>query len=220
MTNIVRIVGKYLDKQPCIQRDMRRGLINTRALSKYIIKQQALDVKLDAVVSAIRRYDMGRAEDIFENAFQMIIETNILSTRSSLAEFSLFKDRSVQEILPKTFHILNHTRGDVIRIIQANETIKVLVDERNFLQIKELFPEEKIEKIVHNLAEINMNIHKDFQQTPGVLAAVANELAIHGINIIECITCPPELLWFVDESDVLRAYDVINQLCETKNSRS
>ena len=63
-----------------------------------------------------------------------------------------------------------------------------------------------------------MNIHKNFQQTPGVLASVANELAIHGINIIECITCPPELLWFVDENDVLRAYDVINQLCETKDS--
>ena len=35
------------------------------------------------------------------------------------------------------------------------------------------------------------------------------------INIEEFMSCFPEMLWFVNENDALKAYSVLYQLCKT-----
>jgi aspartokinase len=54
------------------------------------------------------------------------------------------------------------------------------------------------------------------QSTPGILAMIANELAINTINIVEVMTCPPEMLFFVKKEDFQKASNVIHQLCQTR----
>jgi len=213
MKNTVGEVWKFLDNSPCIRRDLNRGLINARALAKYILKTQKMDTTLDAVISAIRRYELGRQDDIFINARKLISQTINLSTRSGLAEISLIKDDDVQRLLPELFDIIDYARGEVLRIIQATESIKLLVDEKNLEKITELFPKDKILKIDRNLAEINMHMHPKMLATYGILAVIANELAINSVNIMEIMSCIPEMLLFVKEKDILKSYQVLYQLC-------
>jgi len=212
MKNTVGEVWKFLDNSPCVRRDLSRGLINARALAKYILKTQKMDATLDATISAIRRYEFDQQGDIFITARKLISQTVNLSTRSGLAEISLVKDDDVQRSLPELFDIIDYARGEVLRIIQATESIKLLVDEKNLENITELFPKDKILKIDRNLAEINMHMHPRMITTHGILAVMANELAINGINIMEVMSCLPEMLLFVKEEDVLNAYQVLYQL--------
>jgi hypothetical protein len=44
------------------------------------------------------------------------------------------------------------------------------------------------------------------------MAISAHELAIHNINILEAMSCFPELLFIVDEKDLLKAYQVLYHL--------
>lgn len=213
MKNTVGEVWKYLDNNPSIKTDMSLGLINIRALAKYIIKTQKMDATLDAVISAIRRYELSQQDDIFLDARELIGETITLSTRSGLVEISLIKDDDVQRIIPELFEIIDHHRGEVLRIIQATESIKILVDGKNLEDATELFPKNKILKIDNNLAEINMHMPPQMIITRGILAVIANELAINGINIMEIMSCLPEMLLFVKEQDILKAYQVLYQLC-------
>lgn len=213
MKNTVGEVWKFLDNSPCIRRDLNRGLINARALAKYILKTQKMDTTLDAVISAIRRYELGRQDDIFINARKLISQTINLSTRSGLAEISLIKDDDVQRLLPELFDIIDYARGEVLRIIQATESIKLLVDEKNLEKVTELFPKDKILKIDRTLAEINMHMHPKMLATYGILAVIANELAINSVNIMEIMSCIPEMLLFVKEKDILKSYQVLYQLC-------
>jgi aspartokinase len=97
--------------------------------------------------------------------------------------------------------------------MQANESIRVLVDEKNLEDITSIFPKDKILGVHRNLAEINMNMHPKMQTTHGILAAIANELAINKINIMEMLSCFPEMLFFVKEEDILKAHQVLYQLC-------
>ena len=217
MKNTVGEVWKFLDSNPCVRRDLSRGLINARALAKYILKEKKMDTTLDAVISAIRRYELGRQDDIFPIAYKMIGQTINLSTRSGLAEMSLIKDEEVQRLLPQLFGMIEYVRGEVLRVMQANESIRVLVDEKNLENITEIFPKEKILKIDRNLAEINMNMHPKMRTTHGILAAIANELAINRINIMEIMSCFPEMLFFVREEDVLKAHQILHQLCHANN---
>ena len=146
MKNTVGEVWKFLDSNPCIKRDLRRGLINSRALAKYILKEKKMNATLDAVISAIRRYELGHQDDIFPIALKLIGQTINLSTRSGLAEISLIKDEEVQRLLPKLFGLIEYVRGEVLRVMQANESIRVLVDEKNLEEITSIFPDGKVLK--------------------------------------------------------------------------
>jgi aspartokinase len=54
------------------------------------------------------------------------------------------------------------------------------------------------------------------QTTLGILATIANELALNGINIIEFMTCPPEMLCFVKKEELVRASNILYHLCQFK----
>jgi len=211
MTNITHQVWKILDNSPYIKKVMSQGLVNTTALAKYLIVNKNVKGTLDAVSSAIRRYNFDHYEDIFSNA-NKIVSLGEISTKSKLANISLIKDSEVEKILPKLFSIIQFHRGDVLRIIQADEAIKILVNEKNLDTVKNLFSNKKIIKIDRNLAEINMHLHPDAVKTPGIISVISTELAINGVNIMETMSCVPEMLWFVKEPDLLKAYNVIYQL--------
>ena len=53
--------------------------------------------------------------------------------------------------------------------------------------------------------------------TYGILAVIANELAINSVNILEVMTCLPEMLLFVKDEDILKAYQILYHLCHPKN---
>ena len=48
----------------------------------------------------------------------------------------------------------------------------------------------------------------------GIIAYVTSELAINDTNIVEIITGRPELIVYVNESDLLKAYETIKRLKE------
>lgn len=216
MSNIVHEVWKILDDNPSIRREMNRGLVNTSALARYIIKEKKVNGSLDAVIGAIRRYELDRHEDIFNTANKLLAQTINISTKSNLAEISLIKDSEVQQILPKLFSIIHYIRGDVLRLTQANESIRLLIDEKNMEKVIALFPKGKIISKEKNLAEINIYIHPKMQTTPGILAVIANELATNRINIVEVMTCPPEMIWVVKKEELVKASDALFQLCQPK----
>ena len=217
MKNTVGEVWKFLDNNPCIKRDLSKGLINSRALAKYIVRTQNMDATLDAVISAIRRYDSGKKDDIFLNARKLVSQTISLSTRSGLTEISLIKDEDVQRAIPSLFDVIEYSRGEVLRIIQATESIKLIVDEKNFENVISVFPKNKIINIDKNIAEINMHMAPKMIVTYGILAVISNELAINSVNILEVMTCLPEMLLFVKEEDILKAYQILYELCHLKN---
>ena len=217
MTNIVHSVWNLLDKMPCIKRNLKRGLINVRALARYLIHEHQVESNLDAVISAIRRYDLTKYDEIVLNSERMIHKTVNLSTRNGLVEIALKKDIDVQRIIPDLYNIINYEYGEVLRILQANEAIRILVDKKNLEKINTLFPKGKIIDAEKNLAEINMHIHPAMEKTPGIISLISNELAMNDINIIETMTCSPEILWFVKENDLLKAYEILHKLCSKQS---
>jgi aspartokinase len=214
MTNIVQSVWKILDNEPSIRREMSRGLINTSALARYLITEKKVDATLDAVIAALRRYHLDRYDDLFTQASKILSQTINVSTKSNLVEFSLIKDTDVQRCLSELFKTISYIRGDTLRIMQANEAIRLLIDEKNIERVTTLFPKEKIITKETNLAEINIYIHPLTQKTPGILSILANELAMNGINIIDVMTCVPELIFIVKKEDFQKASAVILKICQ------
>lgn len=212
MESISEIVKKFLDYNPCIRRDLGRGIINIRALARYIKKEKNLETKIDAIISAIRRYDSEHHKEIFKNSLTLLKKAPI-STKGGLANVAITKDEENQEKLSNIFSLINYSLGDVLRISQADGQMKILVDERNLPKIKKLFPDKKIIKIDKELAEINIHFSEEASKKVGIIGVITNELAINGVNVLEIISCSPEILFFVHEKDLTTAHQVIYRLC-------
>ncbi len=214
MTNITKEVQRFIDHDAAIKKDLGRSIINMRALAKYVQKQLRINEDVDAVISAIRRYESDfNDEKRFEKASELIKNAKI-STKTGIAIIALAKEPSVQELLPKLFAVIHYARGEVLRIIQAEESIKIIVDEKNVSKVTDIFKKSDVLKIEHNIGEINMKLAPASAKVSGVLAILDTELANNEINIVETISCVPELLWFIDQKDLLKAHQTFLGLIE------
>lgn len=212
MTHIAEKVKAFLDNDFIIRKCLFRNIISLRALSRYIIKTMDLEEKnLDAVISAIRRYkkeEKHKSEAELKKLFSKIG----VKTRSNIIDICLKKSRRILEQLNKINSIVDVEKGEVIRIIQAEESIRIIIDEKNLDKFFNYFSKTDCISIERNLVEINLHFAPEASKTKGILSLISSSLNAEDINIVEIISCAPELLVFIKKDDLLRALNVINSL--------
>jgi len=212
MTNIAEQVKLFLNNDFIIRKCLFRNIISFRALSRYIIKSLGLEEKnLDAVMSAIRRYkreERQKSEIELKKAFSKVA----VKTRSSIADICLKKDRRTLEQLNKINSIVNIERGEVIRIIQSEEGIRIILDEKNLDKFYNYFSKNDLISIEKNLVEINLHFTLEASKTKGIISLISSSLNAEDINIVEIISSAPELLIFIKKEDLIKALTLINNL--------
>jgi len=207
MTQIQKQVHEFIDKNINIRRALEQDIASTRKLGRYISEQLKIEQD-DAVISAIRRYEFKETQDIYERARKIVKNTRI-STKSDIVSIALEKDEESERFLPRIFEKINFSKGEVLRIIQAEESIKIVIDKKNFDKLEKVIPKNKIITVEKNLAEINLHLDKNAVTTPGIISVIFSELMINNINIMESMSCVPEMLLFVKEKDLLKSYSVL-----------
>ena len=212
MTHIAEKVKVFLDNDFIIRKCLFRNILSLRALSRYIIKVLRLEEKnLDAVMSAIRRYkkeEKLKSDTDLKKIFSRIS----IKTRSNIVDICLRKNKKVLEQLNKINAIVDIEKGEVIRIIQAEESIRVILDEKNLDKFFEHFSRNECISIEKNLNEVNLHFTLEAAKTKGILSLISSSLNAEDINVIEIISCAPELLIFIKKDDLLKALNVVNNL--------
>ncbi|MBI2558726.1 hypothetical protein HYW20_05365 [Candidatus Woesearchaeota archaeon] len=212
MTHIAEKVKIFLDNDFIIRKCLFRNIISLRALARYIIQTLNLEEKnLDAVISAVRRYkreEKNKTEAELKKLFSRIS----VKTRSNIVDICLRKNKKMLEQLNKINSIVDVEKGEVIRIIQAEESIRVILDEKNLDKFFDYFSKSDCVSTEKNLIEINLHFTLEATRTKGILSLISSSLNAEDINIIEVISCAPELLVFIKKEDLLKALNVINSL--------
>lgn len=205
-TNTTSQVWKYISNNTAIKKLLAQGIINNRALAKKIIKELGLLATPETVVSAIRRYDNWETETetTYKKARDML-KKSVFSSKSNVVCIALKKDSSVQKLLPKISSGIDFSKGEILRIVQGERAVKIIVDESNLKRISGIVPENLIIKTEKNLIELNIIFSEEAEKTPGLVSVVTNELSTNGINIEEVLTCVPELIILIDEKYFLKS---------------
>lgn len=212
MTNVAEKVKLFLDNDFIIRKCLFRNIISLRALSRYIIKILNLEEKnLDAVISAIRRYKREEKKETEADLKKLFSKISI-KTRSNIVDICLKKNKRILEQLNKINSIVEIEKGEVIRIIQAEESIRVIIDEKNLDKFFNYFSKNDCISIEKNLNEVNLHFPLEATKTKGIISLISTSLNAEDINIVEIISCAPELLIFIKREDLLRALNVINNL--------
>jgi len=215
MTQIAGQVKAFLDNDFVIRKCLFRNIVSFRALSRYIIGMLDLEGKnLDAVMSAIRRYKKDEKHKS-ETELRKLFSKIGVKTRSNIADICLKKSRRILEQLNKINSIVDVEKGEVIRIVQAEESIRIILDEKNLDKFFNYFSKSDCISTEKNLVEINLHFSSEAPKTKGIISLISSSLNSEDINIVEIISCAPELLIFIKKDDLLKALNVINNLEKT-----
>ncbi len=211
MTNIRREVERIIDTNPPIRNCLGRGVVNIRGLAKFIVENYPINASMDAIISAIRRYEYKDKEVSIKKVYSLIGKAT-LTSRNSIVSITLEKSVNVEQYLPKILSVISMVKNEVFRVIQANTAIKVVIDKKNLENVLGTLPEKSVKRVEEGLAEITIQLDPESWKMPGVVAVISSELAMNNVNIREIMSCIPEIIIFFDEKDLLRAYQLIHTL--------
>ena len=212
MTNVQESVTNFIDQDVSIRRGLSRGFINSRALAKYIHQNLALSCSIDAVISAIRRYEVREENKVNIKKRYKIIADAKISSRSDMVSVLLKKNMEVRKSIVKLYGNIDFSRGEVLRILEVNQFMKIIIDSSNKKYVHDLFPKQDIISVEDKLGEISLIYDEEVEKIPGVFAALTSELGLNNISIRDGVICGSEHIFIIQKDDLMRALETFYKI--------
>ncbi|MCF7861883.1 hypothetical protein K9M79_06575 [Candidatus Woesearchaeota archaeon] len=212
MTNINQKVWDYIERHVEIKKTLLNGMINNSALARSIGESEGLSKNIDAVISAIRRYE---AKQSIKKPYQNIyghFRKSTVSTKTNLVSVLLLRDEGIAKDIAGIYSKLRITRSNTFRIFELSNFVKIIMDEDLYSSFRKIFPKKTIQDFEGNLGELTIFYSTDVTKISGVFAMLANEMAMHEVSIIDSMICHREHVIIVNENDLQKAFSVVFNL--------
>ena len=209
MKSINQEIAMLLNKHLSILKCMKRGIINNRSLAKFLREEYSLKYSLDAVISAIRRFDLDDTSLMGNGELDQYFSKMIISTKDNVARLVL-KDKAFKEIC-------NDFLGKKIlkencRILKSKERVTIVINQKDFEDKIGLFKPQDIVRTQTDLSEIRLQFPKDISKKRGIVARITSELSMRNVNIEEFFYSIPDLLLYVKEENLVDAHQALREL--------
>ncbi len=215
MKNINKKVWDYIDSNTEVRKSLARNLINTSALAREIAKAENLQGNIDAIISAIRRYENKEKEVRYKSIYDLL-EKSKITTKTKLGSILLKRNDETQRIVARLYSKVKLNRSSTLKILEVTNHIKIDMDEELLEEIKSMFSDSDIEYVQKNLGELVIAYSDDITKIPGVFAALSNELAMNGVSIIDSMICHREHFFMVNEEDLEKVFSVVLNLTKSR----
>jgi len=211
--NIREVVWKLLDTDMAIKKDLSRNIVNVRSLAKYIISSQKLNVSIDAVISAIRRYNLDTKKMDEIHSIHSLLKQAKVAVRTKMSSLLLKRTDFVKTKLGRPDKLMDFQGHDVIRVLEGSNALTIVIDQKNFETIKSIFPKDLILEENRKVGMLEINYPRILKKTPGVFSVIYNELAENDISIIDALISSNEHILIVEEDKLLKAFELVQKLC-------
>ena len=212
MTNITREVWRSIENDAALKKNLLQNLINVSALARKIAKEQQSTKNIEAVISAIRRYENSSETTNNFNKINSLLKEAKLSTVTKRSSLLLPKNKIVRKKLGDLYKQIDFEKGDTLRIFEVSSYIEVIIDDKNTKLFSKTFDNAEILNIKRNLGELSINYGMDVTQVPGLFSTISNELASQDVSIVSSIICHSEHIIIVEEKNLEKAFNVIFRL--------
>jgi len=202
-------VRAVLGPHPEIEKCVRLGLVNRRALARHLVRQGVAEAgQIEAVVATLRRMDLG-AESA--GAARVFPEVRIgLKDRILILDFE--KERALLQRLERLIPLIDYDRGDTLKIVVGTESLKLIIDQRREKAVRGLFERFRVRHRLEGISEISMMFPTTAVDTPGILAVLGREFLVRDVTVAELLTASPEMLIYLQDPYVPRAYEAVRGL--------
>src|SRR3989344_6050226 len=210
--NISNTVQKFLDNDFIIRKCLLRNILSFRALARHIIKELELkESNMDAVISAIRRYKRAEKSETDVKTKKLFSKVAV-KTKSNIVDIRVQKNKRSLDNISRLNSTIDIEKGEIIRIIQAEQSITIIIDDKNLDKLNDIFGKKDIISLDKNLVEVNLQFTEEAQNIKGIVALVTSSLNAEGINIVEIMSSAPELLIIIKKEDLIKMLNVVDNL--------
>ena len=209
MSQLEQEFRQLLAKKPEIEKCFQEGLINRRALARYIIENKiASRSQLEAVIAMLRRYNFRKTTKEDFPLFKKL-RTSI---RDNLVILNFQKNESLTHKLNIITGDTNYNVSETLKIIVGTTSVTLIIDESKENNFKKVFERANLISRTESVSEISIQFPKEAINSKGIIATIANELFLNDIVITEFLTASQELLIYLREEFVLKAYEIVKGL--------
>jgi aspartokinase len=212
--NISEATRRALGKFPYLDRYMPLGVVNNRGLARLILpevtKQLGTQPNVQSVVTALRRESKSKKKQARTKLDAILAESNVNLKYDMAAVTVPVGQKDLKKIKGRLL-----TEGTYI-LLQGMDNLTIVAEEPMIKKIREYLGDEALE-VYSNLAIVVVKSPKEITKTPGVLAYLANILALEKINIVEMMSSHAETAFIIEERDALPTIEVLRR--EIKRSR-
>jgi len=160
------------------------------------------------VIATLRRLETVRYPKDTVSLFSKIQ----VRVRDNIHILDFEKDKGVVRELKRIIETVNYDQGDTLKIVIGSNSIKIFIDEKKKNEVKELTKQFNLLNEYTEISEISIIFPKEAMETRGIISFITREFMVHDLVILECLTASPELLVYMHDSDVVKAYDLIKQI--------
>lgn len=210
--SIAEEVKIHLDADPYLRNCLERGLLNIRAVARYLSKKMRKPDAEYAIINAIRRYpvDLDARDEL---TIDDLLKNAKISLKNKVVDVQLVADPHIQKMFGKIIPHIKFEKGEIFRVFAGVESFKAILDEQNLEELSKVIPKSSIVKVQDQLAEITITGPPEMEKVPGGVAKISTLLAIHKINIFEMMYSYSDFVILVDEKDAVTAYQLLSRIC-------
>ena len=210
MSQIEQSFRRFLAKAPDIEKSYQRGLINRRSLARYLAQQHVVrGNQLEATIAMLRRFDFAplKEKEISKLEFSRI------AMKDHLAILEFEKDKQLLSDLQRLITQIDYDKGDTLKIVLGSSSITLFIDEEKEPSFP-MLPRYTLKKKNTQISEISLLFTPKTEEARGTLALITKEFLLNEIVIVELLTSSSELLIYLKENDVMKAYGILKSLQE------
>lgn len=204
-----RAVESALERDPVIKKGLERGIINSRALARFIQEVDGVDATPDAILGIIRRYPLERKKSV---PHRMTMKDCEITMRTRVGDLALEKGPDTMRRISHFASSIKSTKGQNLRILTGLRHIRVIADQKALDQFRHEFLDKEIIGYSENLIEISLLLTPETEQTRGIYAKITSELALNDVNLVGIWCCAPETVLIVNEEDGLKAIEALQRM--------
>jgi hypothetical protein len=212
--NISEATRKAVSRYPYLQEYISQGLVNYRGLARMIAPEVSRDLgretNLQSIVTALRRLPKSEGR-LKGRGVKNILARSELGLKYDMVSITIGPGASAQMA-----EFRERMGNEPYILIQGLDTLTIIADDSKFEVLRDVFKAPL--ELKRGISQVVVKSPKEIATTPGVIAYLANVLAFSGINVVEMMSSFSETHFIVDESDALKAVELIRS--EIKRTRS
>lgn len=206
-----QMVANHLDEDIVLRESLARGVVNFRALARWLSSTYGWRVPEETLVTAIRRY-LERGNPSLFSTPRRLLERAHVNVRGGMCSMAPEAASDVFDAFRELVSVPDFSRGERLHMITGERGVKLIFDERNLPRVVKALGERGSTEVRRGLTEVSVFLPPEARNTPGVLAYLANALTLHGINIEESADAVAQFMFFVRSVDAVTAHRTLSGL--------
>jgi hypothetical protein len=209
MADSRRIVESVLETDPVIKKGLERGIINSRALARFIRKTTRVEATPDAILGYIRRYPVD-GEDSTE--YGLVLKDSDIKMKSKVGVLEIDHGPQIMRQISEFASTVKTARGENLRVLCGTRCIRVIADQKALAQFSQTLLDKEIIQYAENLVEVSLLLSPAAEHADDIYNRITAQLAMNDLRAIAILFCGPEAILIVREEDSVRALEVLQEM--------